>query len=66
LEWTVRDVQKLRGFVEGDGQDTTTDQLQIEEFEILKQSPIMGDKFKLEIGAYIGIHIAGIYCLSAH
>ncbi|KAF5364175.1 hypothetical protein D9756_000336 [Leucocoprinus leucothites] len=49
LEWIVRDVQKLRYFVEGDGQNTTTAQSQIDEFEILRQSPIMGDKFKLEI-----------------
>ncbi|KAF9450142.1 hypothetical protein P691DRAFT_758411 [Macrolepiota fuliginosa MF-IS2] len=49
LEWTVRDVQKLRDFVEGDGQMAAASQSQIDEFEVLKQSPIMGDKFKLEI-----------------
>ncbi|KXN89519.1 hypothetical protein AN958_05681 [Leucoagaricus sp. SymC.cos] len=49
LEWTVRDAQKLRDFVEGDGSNTAAGQNQVEEFEILKQSPIMGDKFKLEI-----------------
>lgn len=50
LEWTVRDVQKLHDFIEGDGRSATTNQDQNEEFDILKQSHIMGDKFKLEIG----------------
>ncbi|EKM80004.1 hypothetical protein AGABI1DRAFT_120042 [Agaricus bisporus var. burnettii JB137-S8] len=49
LEWTVRDVQKLHDFIEGDGRSATTNQDQNEEFDILKQSHIMGDKFKLEI-----------------
>ncbi|KAJ3568828.1 hypothetical protein NP233_g5455 [Leucocoprinus birnbaumii] len=49
LEWVIRDVQKLRDFVEGDGQNSSSSQSQVEEFEVLRQSPIMGDKFKLEI-----------------
>lgn len=54
----MRDAQKLRDFVEGDGQSTTgASQSQIDEFEVLKQSPIMGDKFKLEIGGFTA-HIA--------
>ncbi|KAG6910940.1 hypothetical protein DXG01_005994 [Tephrocybe rancida] len=46
FEWVVRDVHKLRDFVEGvDGPD-----IENTEFEILKQSPMLGDnKFKLEI-----------------
>ncbi|KNZ77169.1 hypothetical protein J132_06164 [Termitomyces sp. J132] len=46
FEWTVRDVRRLRDFVEAaDTQNTEN-----ADFEILKQSPILGDnKFKLEI-----------------
>lgn len=48
FEWDVRDVHKLRDFVEGvESQDGDGD------FEILKQSPVLGDnKFKLEIGQF--------------
>lgn len=51
FEWVVRDVSKLKDFVEGpeiveDGQESSQD-----DFEILKESPMMGDgRFKLEIG----------------
>ncbi|KAG5654630.1 hypothetical protein H0H81_011605 [Sphagnurus paluster] len=45
FEWVVRDIHKLKDFVEGDpteGEDP--------DFDILKQSPMLGDnKFKLEI-----------------
>lgn len=47
------DVHKLRDFVEGDNQTATATQSQSEDFEILRQSPIMGDKYKLQIGMYI-------------
>lgn len=48
FEWDVRDVHKLRDFVEGvEPQDDDNN------FEILKQSPVLGDnKFKLEIGQF--------------
>lgn len=47
----VRDVSKLRDFVERlENSEGSTSQ--IDEFELLKESPMMGDgKFKLEIGA---------------
>ncbi|KZT74456.1 hypothetical protein DAEQUDRAFT_660076 [Daedalea quercina L-15889] len=62
FEWVVRDVHRLRDFVEnaypsdvaaeteeGDGPSPDTD-----DFEILKETPIIGDgKFKLEIGTSI-------------
>ncbi|KAF8076622.1 hypothetical protein FPV67DRAFT_1472097, partial [Lyophyllum atratum] len=45
FEWAVRDVHKLRDYVESiDATETENP-----EFEILKQSPMVGDKFKLEI-----------------
>jgi hypothetical protein len=52
FEWDVRDVHKLRDFVEGmEPQDD--DQAEHGNFEILKQSPVLGDnKFKLEIGQF--------------
>jgi len=51
----VRDVSKLKEFVEGreirDGHEETGSVVQNDDFEILKESPLMGDgKFKLEIG----------------
>lgn len=56
FEWVVRDVHKLRDFVENS--DTTDTPVEPDEatnlgdFEILKESPELGDgKFKLEIGA---------------
>ena len=52
FEWSVRDVHKLRNVVEGD--DST--QEETSDFEILKQSPVLGDnKFKLEIGQFYSI-----------
>jgi len=56
FEWAIREVSKLRDFVEGvepavheDGRKALVSEAG--EFEILKQSPILGDhKFKLEIG----------------
>ncbi|KAF9006518.1 hypothetical protein BDQ17DRAFT_1351883 [Cyathus striatus] len=56
FEWVVRDVHKLRDYIEGtdpiDPEATETDIPDIEQtnFDILKQSPVLGDnKFKLEI-----------------
>jgi hypothetical protein len=49
FEWSVRDVHKLRNCVEGE--DSTEEESS--DFEILKQSPVLGDnKFKLEIGQF--------------
>lgn len=56
FEWDVRDVHKLRDFVEGVESSTNQDDNDTPaelhgNFEILKQSPVLGDnKFKLEIG----------------
>lgn len=53
FEWAVRDVHKLRDFVEGIEQPSSSagqSQVIADDFEILRQSPVMGDsKFKLEI-----------------
>ncbi|KAF7332287.1 BTB domain-containing protein [Mycena kentingensis (nom. inval.)] len=50
FEWTVRDVHKLRDFVEGIAEAEEGSELEAESFEILKQAPLLGDeKFKLEI-----------------
>ncbi|KAJ7653478.1 hypothetical protein B0H17DRAFT_1100681 [Mycena rosella] len=54
FEWLVRDVHKLRNFVEGAEPDNTEEEQESatgpDDFEILKQSPMIGDdKFKLEI-----------------
>ncbi|KII94908.1 hypothetical protein PLICRDRAFT_128240, partial [Plicaturopsis crispa FD-325 SS-3] len=52
FEWIVRDVHKLRNFVEGcevEQSDETTAP-EPDDFEILKESPMIGEgKFKLEI-----------------
>lgn len=56
LEWVVADVERLSRFIEsetdlnaGDEQPSVKDDDQ--SFEILSQSPLLGDgKFKLEIG----------------
>ena len=55
FEWVVRDVRKLKEFVEcrevPEGQEGNGSVAQNDDFEILKESPLMGDgKFKLEIG----------------
>ncbi|KAL6305831.1 hypothetical protein BKA93DRAFT_730440 [Sparassis latifolia] len=62
FEWVVRDVHRLRDFVEGpettDASDTTPENQteseggpEADDFEILRESPMLGDgKFKLEIG----------------
>lgn len=55
------DVHKLRDFVEGDSQSATAAQSQSEDFEILRRSPIMGDKYKLQIGVYI-VHSSQNIC----
>jgi hypothetical protein len=53
FEWDVRDVHKLRDFVEGVDSPQDNDQAEHGNFEILKQSPVLGDnKFKLEIGQF--------------
>ena len=54
FEWVIRDVSKLKEFVECrevlEGREGAT-AAQNDDFEILKESPLMGDgKFKLEIG----------------
>lgn len=54
FEWVVHDVNKLMNFVEGrdlqDGPEGNVPIAQNDDFEILKESPLMGDgKFKLEI-----------------
>ncbi|KAJ7368589.1 hypothetical protein DFH08DRAFT_831764 [Mycena albidolilacea] len=52
FEWVVRDVHKLRDFVEGVQSDTTEDEEVSDDFELLKLCPLIGDdKFKLEIQA---------------
>ncbi|KAF9054971.1 hypothetical protein BDZ89DRAFT_1055595 [Hymenopellis radicata] len=47
FEWVVRDVQRLRDYIEGcDTESENND----DDFEVLKQSPTMGEnKYKLEI-----------------
>jgi len=54
FEWVVQDVRKLRDFVEGRGPDETADGRdgpELDDFEILRESPMLGDsKYKLEIG----------------
>lgn len=56
FEWVVRDVHRLTALIESeqeveDEQDASRAQ-DAQDFEILKQSPLLGDgKFKLEIGA---------------
>lgn len=50
FEWVVHDVAKLRDFVEDSAQDESPGP-ERDEFEILRESPILGDgKYKLEIG----------------
>ncbi|KAG6821523.1 hypothetical protein H0H93_000032 [Arthromyces matolae] len=51
FEWIVRDLHKLRDFVEGvEGEPPNTENC---DFEVLKHSPMLGDnKFKLEIGKF--------------
>ncbi|KAJ7639082.1 hypothetical protein FB45DRAFT_827834 [Roridomyces roridus] len=57
FEWNVREVHKLRDFVEN-GED---DSEQADEFEILKSSPMIGDdKFKLEIARAAPVESGGI------
>lgn len=53
FEWVVRDVQKLKEHIESlhDSGTSSHDAEGNGEFEILKESPMLGDgKFKLEIG----------------
>ncbi|KAF8969501.1 hypothetical protein BDZ97DRAFT_1646873 [Flammula alnicola] len=63
FEWAVRDVHKLRNFVEGVEptlleEGTHPSGAEIGDFEILKQSPMLGDhKFKLEIAPTV--HVDG-------
>ncbi|KAJ6515615.1 hypothetical protein C8R45DRAFT_957117 [Mycena sanguinolenta] len=55
FEWVVRDVRKLRDFVEGVNDTTESEDgsmIGLDDFEILKLAPLVGDdKFKLEIQA---------------
>lgn len=57
FEWVVRDVHRLKDYIEGpDTVDTSGESnealsIELEYFELLKESPVIGDgKFKLEIG----------------
>jgi hypothetical protein len=55
FEWVVQDVGKLRDFVEGtdlgENPDGRAEADRRGEFEILRESPMLGDgKYKLEIG----------------
>ncbi|KAF8272064.1 hypothetical protein EI94DRAFT_1566992 [Lactarius quietus] len=54
FEWVVHNVAKLRDFVEDNGEDETPEGRvgsDHDEFEVLRESPILGDgKYKLEIG----------------
>lgn len=51
FEWVVRDVHKLRDFIEAQQASSDEEISEKSTFEILKEAPIMGDqKFKLEIG----------------
>ncbi|KAF7290979.1 BTB domain-containing protein [Mycena chlorophos] len=50
FEWVVRDVHKLRDFVEGIVESEDGAELEADSFEVLKGAPLIGDdKFKLEI-----------------
>ena len=54
FEWVVRDVSRLRDHIENNTTiEGNEEPYGDEEFEILKESPELGDgKFKLEISAY--------------
>jgi len=57
FEWIVRDVHKLRKFVEvnesSDAEEENSHTVGQDDFEVLKESPILGEgKFKLEIGTW--------------
>ncbi|ESK94480.1 hypothetical protein Moror_8138 [Moniliophthora roreri MCA 2997] len=76
FEWVVRDVHKLRDLLEGINSDpltatendttvtnegeTGTNSLIADDFDILKQSPTIGDKFKLEIDQTASPDASGI------
>ncbi|SJL02149.1 uncharacterized protein ARMOST_05475 [Armillaria ostoyae] len=58
LEWVIRDIRKLRDYIEGTENAEPSENINPEDsdlaepddFEVLKESPVMGDnKFKLEI-----------------
>lgn len=58
FEWIVKDVQKLKQFIEesstSDGAEGSEGNASLGDFEVLKESPTIGDgKFKLEIGTLI-------------
>lgn len=63
FEWVVRDVHRLRDFVESaeapgdvppESDEAEGSPPETDEFEILKETPIIGDgKFKLEIGTSV-------------
>ena len=66
FEWAIRDVHKLRDFVEGIeppilGDGTRPPAATAADFEILNQSPFIGDhKFKLEIGKRTVLSCEGV------
>ncbi|KAH8830411.1 hypothetical protein DL96DRAFT_1592760 [Flagelloscypha sp. PMI_526] len=51
FEWAIRDVARLREFVEGPSPDPASPQTQQqqEDFEVLRNSPIINNRFKLEV-----------------
>ena len=50
FEWMVKDVQKLCDVIEGVGEGESSEEH--EDFDILKQSPVLDNRFKLEIGMH--------------
>lgn len=57
FEWIVKDVQKLKQFIEDSsatsGIPESSEGVTLDDFEVLKESPTLGDgKFKLEIGIF--------------
>ena len=51
LEWVVRDVQKLRDYVETLDSTNEDSSQSSDDFEVLRESPMLGDgKFRLGIG----------------
>ena len=61
FEWIVRDVQRLRDYVENADASSPSDgngTLDAGNFDVLKESPTLGDgKFKLEIGSLPAVNM---------
>ncbi|KAH9006742.1 hypothetical protein EDB86DRAFT_3112480 [Lactarius hatsudake] len=64
FEWVVHDVAKLRDFVEDRGQDEIPEGRvgpDRDGFEILKESPMLGDgKYKLEIAPTLSLYVTSL------